>query len=70
MLITFEFFNVVIGPELRTFILGRKYSLMVLAACGSVVKVPSAFEEVRQVSNEYVRPAVTMQILTSLSCLL
>ena len=43
---------------------------MALAACGSIVKVPSAFEEVWQVSNEYMWPAVTMQILTSLSCLL
>ena len=41
---------------------------MVLAACGSAVKVPSALEELREVSNKYVWPTVTIQILMALSC--
>ena len=40
---------------------------MVLAACGSAVKVPSALEELRKVSNKYVWPTVTIQILMALS---
>lgn len=51
-----KFFETIVGSGLRDFVLGRKYSLMVLAACGSVVNHDGAREELREVANKYVRP--------------
>lgn len=51
LLISIKFFEFVLGPELRQFVLGRKYLLMVLAACGHVVKYPDALEQLQGVAN-------------------
>jgi hypothetical protein len=48
-----KFFQVVVGPDLRRYILGKRRSLMVLAACGAVVNVPSALEKLREVTQRY-----------------
>lgn len=64
-LIFVKFFEVVIGQELREFISGRKYSLMIMAACGSVVNIPDALEQLRDVVETYVLLTVTIQGLTT-----
>ncbi|KAF9793518.1 hypothetical protein BJ322DRAFT_1103899 [Thelephora terrestris] len=48
-----DFFEKVIGPDLREYFQSRKYSMMVLAACGSVVRIPAAREELREVANSF-----------------
>ena len=54
LLISMKFFEFVLGPELRQFIIGQKYSLMVLAACGHVVGYPDALQQLKEVANSYV----------------
>ena len=63
MLIRVKFFEVIVGRGLCEFILGCKYSMMVLAACGSVVNCTNALKELREVVNEYVRLAATIQFM-------
>jgi hypothetical protein len=60
-----KFFNFIVGPELREFIRGREYSLMVLSACGSVVNVPEALHQLRGVVSEYVLTSLATAILHS-----
>jgi len=55
LIIPIKFFESIIGEDLRKFILGRKYSLMVLAACGAVVNNSTSLKQLRQVVRRYAR---------------
>lgn len=57
-LIQCQFFENIVGEELKEFILESNYSMLVLAACGSVVNTPTALDELKQVTKEYVIPSL------------
>jgi hypothetical protein len=64
ILISNKFFRVVVGKGLQDYISSRKYSLMVLAACGSVVNVPESLDMLQGVAKKYVRSTAGIQHLT------
>jgi len=49
-----QFFENIVGEELYQYTLGRQYSALVLAACGSAVTIPSALTGLQKVTEKYV----------------
>lgn len=49
-----QFFTCIIGPKMREYIMGRSYSALIMCVCGSVVTIPSAVLDLRNVVDEYV----------------
>lgn len=63
-LIQIKFFEAIVGQDLKDYIPELEYSLMILAACGSVVTAPGALEGLREVIEKCVCPASNFTSLT------
>ena len=57
-----QFFEAVVGEELQEYISEREYSLMVLAACGSVVNNPEALQQLQEVTKASVSSLLLFRV--------